>query len=151
MAEQLTYLVEIPIVRDKNLDLPSFATRGSSGVDLRYCGENRVLRPMERGLFTTGIHITLPRGHVGLVCPRSGLALNQGITVLNAPGIIDNDYTGEIGVILINLSDEDVTISNGDRIAQLVISTCKEPIFYDVDSLKESERGDGSFGHTGIN
>jgi dUTP pyrophosphatase len=108
-----------------------------------------VLRPLERKLIPTGLHIALPEGFEAQVRPRSGLALKKGITVLNTPGTIDADYRGEIGVILVNLSQEDFTVNDGERIAQMVIARHETAHFTAVDMLDESERGEGGFGHTG--
>ena len=145
------FRIIIPVLDNENFDkLDKPETEGSAGVDLRYCGEDRVLKPLERGLFDTGIKMAIPKGCVGLVCPRSGLALKQGLTVLNAPGIIDSDYRNSVGVILVNLSNEPVEIHSGDRIAQLVICEYKYPNFMKVSKLNETDRGMGGFGHTGV-
>lgn len=109
-----------------------------------------VLKPMERRLVPTGLHISLPVGYEAQVCPRSGLALKKGITVLNAPGTVDADYRGDVGVILINLSDEPFTIEDGERIAQMVIARHEHAEFIPVDVLDETERGEGGYGHTGV-
>lgn len=108
------------------------------------------LRPMERKLIPTGLHIALPEGYEAQVRPRSGLALKHGLTVLNAPGTIDADYRGEIGVVLINLSDADFVVNDGERIAQLVIARYEQAAFVEVESLDETERGEGGYGHTGV-
>ena len=145
------FRIVIPVLDNENFDkLGKPETEGSAGIDLRYCGEDRVLKPLERGLFDTGIKMAIPKGCVGLVCPRSGLALKQGLTVLNAPGIIDSDYRNSVGVILVNLSNEPVEIHSGDRIAQLVICEYKYPNFMKVSKLNETDRGMGGFGHTGV-
>ena len=109
-----------------------------------------VLHPMERRLIPTGLHIALPEGYEAQVRPRSGLALKHGLTVLNAPGTIDADYRGEIGVVLINLSQEDFTINDGERIAQLVVARYEQVEFSLVETLDETERGEGGYGHTGV-
>ena len=108
------------------------------------------LRPMERKLIPTGLHIALPEGYEAQVRPRSGLALKHGLTVLNAPGTIDADYRGEVGVVLINLSTEDFVINDGERIAQLVIARHEQGDFVVVEQLDETERGEGGYGHTGV-
>ena len=108
------------------------------------------LRPMERQLIPTGLHIALPAGYEAQVRPRSGLALKKGITVLNSPGTIDADYRGEIGVLLINLSQEDFVVNDGERIAQMVIARYEQGGFIAVNVLDETERGAGGYGHTGI-
>jgi dUTP pyrophosphatase len=143
-------MIEVPIVNKSDNETPKGPeTEQSAGIDLKYSGETKVLKPLERGLFSTGLFIQLPQGYEAQVRPRSGLALKKGITVLNTPGTIDADYRGEIGVILINLSNENVTIEKGDRIAQLVISEYVRPKFISVEKLNETERGEGGFGHTG--
>ena len=145
------FIIEVPIINKGTNPTPQEpATSGSAGIDLRYNGEDRVLKPLERGLFDTGLQVALPEECVGLVCPRSGLALKQGISVCNTPGIIDRDYRNNVGIILINLSNEEVTIHKGDRIAQLVIVRYCKPLFQEVETLDETERGLGGFGHTGV-
>jgi dUTP pyrophosphatase len=109
-----------------------------------------VLKPLERRLIPTGLHIALPEGYEAQVRPRSGLALKHGITVLNAPGTIDADYRGEIGVVLINLSDKDFVVNDGERIAQMVIARYEKVVFDKVEILDETERGEGGYGHTGV-
>lgn len=132
---------------------PAYATRFSSGMDLRaYLNEPVTINPMERKLIPTGLYVELEIGYEAQVRPRSGLALKHGITVLNSPGTIDADYRGEIGVLLINLSNEPFVINNGDRIAQMVVSKYEECYVFPVDSIKDlsnTERGDGGFGHSG--
>ena len=108
------------------------------------------LRPMERRLISTGLYIALPEGYEAQVRPRSGLALKHGLTVLNAPGTIDADYRGEVGVVLINLSQEDFVVNDGERIAQLVIARCEQAELTIVEALDETERGAGGYGHTGV-
>jgi dUTP pyrophosphatase len=135
----------------KGLPLPAPASEGASGVDLLACVDDEVgIPPGESLLIPTGLCAQIPRGYEAQVRPRSGLALRHGITILNTPGTIDSDYRGEIGVILINHGRDTFTIRRGDRIAQLVISTVCEPVFEEVDSLEDSSRGPGGFGHTGI-
>ena len=109
-----------------------------------------VLKPLERRLIPTGLHIALPAGYEAQVRPRSGLALKKGITVLNSPGTIDADYRGEVGVLLINLSQEDFVVNDGERIAQMVIARHEQAEFVEVDVLDETERGEGGYGHTGV-
>ena len=130
--------------------LPEYATEQSAGMDLRAnIDEPIVLKPMERRLIPTGLYIALPKGYEAQVRPRSGLALKKGITVLNAPGTIDADYRGEVGVVLINLSQEDFIVNDGERIAQMVIARHETADFIEVESLDETERGAGGYGHTG--
>lgn len=131
--------------------MPAYATEQSAGMDLRAnIGEAVVLRPLERRLIPTGLHIALPQGYEAQVRPRSGLALKHGITVLNSPGTIDADYRGEIGVLLVNLSSEDFVVNDGERIAQMVIARHEQAEFDLVDELDATERGEGGYGHTGV-
>jgi dUTP pyrophosphatase len=131
-------------------ELPAYATEGSSGMDLRaFLSESLVLHPMERAAVPTGLLLELPRGYEAQVRSRSGLALRYGITCLNSPGTVDSDYRGEIKVILINLSTEAVTISDGERIAQMVIQPVTRANWVPVDIIQETKRGEGGFGHTG--
>jgi dUTP pyrophosphatase len=140
----------IPIVNHSHHPLPSYATAGSSGVDLRaFIPSPLLLAPMERILVPTGLHISLPPNWEAQVRPRSGLAIKQGLTCLNTPGTIDADYRGEIKVILINLSNEVQTIQDGDRIAQMVFQQVEKMEWQLVTSLETTQRGDGGFGHTG--
>jgi dUTP pyrophosphatase len=140
----------IPIVNHSHHPLPSYATAGSSGVDLRAFIQFPIhLAPMERILVPTGLHIALPPNWEAQVRPRSGLAIKQGLTCLNTPGTIDADYRGEIKVILINLSNEVQTIQDGDRIAQMVFQQVEKMEWQLVTSLETTQRGDGGFGHTG--
>ena len=142
--------MNIHIVNQSPHELPSYETLASAGMDLRAHMDTPVtLQPMERGLIKTGLFMELPVGVEAQVRPRSGLALKKGITVLNSPGTIDADYRGEIGVILINLSNEPFTINSGDRIAQLVIAKHERAEWQEVESLTETERGAGGFGSTG--
>lgn len=130
--------------------LPEYATKLSAGVDLRaYINEPVVLKPLERKLISTGLSIELPIGYEAQIRPRSGLAIKNGITVLNTPGTIDSDYRGVISVILINLSDVDFTINNGDRICQMVVAPYEQVDWTQVEELSTTERGDGGFGHSG--
>lgn len=143
--------VEVKIVNKGNQQLPAYATVLSAGADLRANIERPVvLKPLERKLIGTGLYIALPEGYEAQVRPRSGLALKHGITVLNTPGTIDADYRGEIGVVLINLSNEAFTVNPGERIAQMVIAEHAQAIFMPTDSLDETERGEGGFGHSGV-
>ena len=142
-------LKRLPAARD--LPLPTPASPGSSGFDLRAAlGEAAVLRPGERLLVPTGLVLEIPPGWEGQVRPRSGLALRHGIGVVNAPGTIDSDYRGEVAVILINLGESPFTLQRGDRIAQLVIAPVATVEWEEADSLEESERGAGGFGSTGV-
>ncbi len=143
--------VEIKILNHSSNDLPSYATTGSAGLDLRADLEAPVsLKPLERIIIPTGIFIEIPPGFEGQVRPRSGLALKYGITCLNSPGTVDSDYRGELKVILVNISDKEFTISHGERIAQLVISKIEKAKLIPVTSLETSLRGEGGFGHTGL-
>ena len=143
--------MKIEIVNCGHQPLPQYATEQSAGLDLRAnIDAPIVLRPLERRLIPTGLHIALPPGYEAQVRPRSGLALKHGITVLNAPGTIDADYRGDIGVVLINLSDQDFTVNDGERIAQMVIARHETAEFIEVEVLSETERGEGGYGHTGI-
>ena len=142
--------MNIKIINKSNHDLPHYETIASAGMDLRAnLSESRTLKPLERSIVGTGLFIELPIGIEAQVRPRSGLAAKKGITVLNAPGTIDADYRGEIGVILVNLSNEDFTINNGERIAQLVIAKHERAEWEEVQALSETERGEGGFGSTG--
>ena len=130
--------------------LPSYATALSAGMDIRAnLQEPVVIRPMERILIPTGLYIALPEGYEAQMRPRSGLALKHGITLLNTPGPIDADYRGEIGIILINLSSEPFTVNDGERICQMVITTHSQVVWEPVETLDDTERGAGGFGHTG--
>lgn len=142
--------MELKIVNKSSNPLPEYKTIQSAGMDLRAnLTESVVLKPLERKLIPTGLFIALPNGYEAQIRPRSGLALKNGVTVLNTPGTIDADYRGEIGVILINLSDTDFTINHGDRICQMVIQKIEQPVMVEVSVLDETERGAGGFGHTG--
>ncbi|MCF1190287.1 dUTP diphosphatase [Mangrovimonas sp. AS39] len=143
--------MKIKIINKSNHDLPSYETLASAGMDLRaFTNELITLKPLERTIVKTGLFMELPVGFEAQVRPRSGLAAKKGITVLNAPGTIDADYRGEIGVILVNLSNEDFTIENGERIAQLVIAKHERAEWEEVDDLSETSRGAGGFGSTGV-
>lgn len=142
--------MNIKIINKSNHALPHYETIASAGMDLRAnLSESRTLKPLERSIVGTGLFIELPIGIEAQVRPRSGLAAKKGITVLNAPGTIDADYRGEIGVILVNLSNEDFIINNGERIAQLVIAKHERANWQEVQTLSETERGEGGFGSTG--
>lgn len=143
--------MKIPVINKSRHALPAYATSQSAGMDLRANIDHPiVLQPMERCLVPTGLYIALPEGYEAQVRPRSGLAYKHGITVLNAPGTIDADYRGEIGVLLINLSSEAFTINDGERVAQMVIARYEQASFELVDTLDETERGKGGYGHTGV-
>jgi len=131
--------------------MPVYATEQSAGMDLRaVTDEPIIIKPMQRQLVKTGLFIQLPVGYEAQIRPRSGLALKKGITVLNSPGTIDADYRGEIGVLLINMSQEDFVVNDGERIAQMVIAKYERAKLIQVDSLDDSERGDGGWGHSGV-
>ena len=143
--------MEIKIINKSHNALPEYATKQSAGMDLRAnLDEPIILQPMERKLIPTGLFISLPEGYEAQIRPRSGLALKHGITILNAPGTIDTDYRGEIGVILVNLSTEPFTINNGERICQMVIAPFTHAQLLPVETLDETERGSGGFGHSGV-
>ena len=142
--------MKIKIINKSSHALPHYETLASAGMDLRAnLSESRVLKPLERTIVGTGLFIELPIGYEAQVRPRSGLAAKKGITVLNAPGTVDADYRGEIGVILVNLSHDNFTIENGERIAQLVIAKHERAEWIDVAELTETARGEGGFGSTG--
>tara|TARA_B100001113_G_scaffold56029_1_gene41740 strand:- start:206 stop:640 length:435 start_codon:yes stop_codon:yes gene_type:complete len=143
-------MVKIPIVNKSSFDLPSYQSALAAGLDLRANLSDRiVIYPMERKLIPTGLFIALPQGHEAQIRPRSGLAIKYGITVLNSPGTIDSDYRGEIGIILINLSNERFVVNSGDRIAQMVISKHEQIKWEVLESLPKSNRGEKGFGSTG--
>ena len=142
----------IKIINKSAHPLPEYQTESSAGMDLNAnLAESITLKSLERMLIPTGLFLELPSGYEAQIRPRSGLAIKNGITVLNAPGTIDADYRGEIGVILVNLSSEDFTINNGDRIAQMVIAQYETAKWQEVKSLNETERGEGGFGSTSKN
>ena len=144
-------MIQVKVVNKGHQQLPAYATPQSAGMDLRaYIEAPITLRPMERRLIPTGLHIALPEGYEAQVRPRSGLALKHGLTVLNSPGTIDADYRGEVGVLLINLSQEDFVINDGERIAQMVIARHEQADFVVVEELDQTERGEGGYGHTGV-
>ena len=143
--------MEVKIINKSDNQLPAYETIHSAGMDLRaYLPEGPiVLKPMQRTLVPTGLFMEIPEGYEGQVRPRSGLAIKNGITVLNTPGTIDADYRGEVKIILINLSDTDFTINSGERVAQIVFAKCEQMEVVNVETLSETERGEGGFGHTG--
>lgn len=143
-------MIEVSVQNESAFELPTYATKAAAGVDLKAALEDPiVLEPLERKIIGTGLKIALPEGYEAQVRPRSGLAAKQGISVLNAPGTIDADYRGEIGVILVNLSNKTVTIEPGDRIAQLVFAKFEQVQWKSTDKLSTTERGIGGFGSTG--
>lgn len=143
--------MNVKIINKSKHQTPSYETNGAAGMDLRANLEKSVkLKPLERSIIKTGLFIALPQKYEAQVRPRSGLAAKKGITVLNAPGTIDADYRGEIGVILVNLSNEDFIINDGERIAQLVIAKHEQITWNEVEILDETERGTGGFGSTGF-
>ena len=141
----------VKIVNKSDNNLPAYETSSSAGMDLRaYLPEGPItLKPMQRTLVPTGLFMEIPEGYEGQVRPRSGLAIKNGITVLNTPGTIDADYRGEVKIILINLSDTDFIINSGERVAQIVFAKCEQMEVVSVETLSETERGAGGFGHTG--
>ena len=143
--------VEIKFVAEDGVKIPEYKTKGSAGCDIcAFIKESVVIKSGKRAMIHTGLYTAIPEGYEIQVRPRSGLAAKNGVTVLNTPGTIDSDYRGEICVILINLGDEDFTVNNGDRIAQLVVSPVTQGIFVRAESLDETERGAGGFGSTGV-
>lgn len=143
--------MEVHIINKSKHELPSYETLLSAGMDIRASiSESIILNPLERAIIKTGLFMSLPRGLEAQVRPRSGLAAKKGITVLNSPGTIDADYRGEVGVILINLSQDCFTVNNGDRIAQLVIARHEQIKWTEVTVLDETDRGEGGFGSTGV-
>jgi len=143
--------MKIKVVNKSKHPLPHYATTQSAGMDLRAnLDEPIILKPLDRTLVKTGIFMELPLGYEAQVRPRSGLAFKKGITVLNTPGTIDADYRGEVGVILVNLSNEDFVVEDGERVAQMVIAKHEQPSWEEVEELIETERGAGGFGSTGV-
>ena len=144
-------MLNVKVINKGHQPLPAYATSQSAGMDLRAnIDESIVLHPMERRLVPTGLHIALPQGFEAQIRPRSGLALKHGITVLNTPGTIDADYRGELMVLLINFSDTDFVINDGERIAQMVVARHEQIEFQLVDELDDTERGAGGYGHAGV-
>lgn len=140
----------VKIVNKSSFENPTYATEHSSGVDLRaFIDETLTLKPLERKLIPTGLFIELPVGIEAQIRPRSGMALKKGITILNAPGTIDSDYRGEIGVIVVNLSNNIVTIEPGERICQMVFTRYEKVTFHNVNQISETQRGESGFGSTG--
>ncbi|MAR40015.1 MAG: dUTP diphosphatase [Flavobacteriales bacterium] len=143
--------MKVKVVNKSKNDLPNYSTIASAGMDLRANIDAPILlKPLSRTIVRTGIFMELPIGYEAQVRPRSGLAFKKGITVLNSPGTIDADYRGEIGVILVNLSDEEFIIEDGERIAQMVLSKHEQVNWFEVETLEETERGSGGFGSTGL-
>lgn len=143
-------MIKINVINTGKQPLPQYATPQSAGMDLRAnIDESVTLQPLERHLFPTGLRISLPEGYEAQVRPRSGLALKHGITVLNSPGTIDADYRGEVGVVLVNVSNEPFTVEPGERIAQMVIARHEQAEFVVVEELDSTERGEGGYGHSG--
>ncbi|MBG7611969.1 dUTP diphosphatase [Polaribacter sp. BAL334] len=141
----------VQIINKSKHDIPNYETEGAAGMDLKANIETTInLKPLERAIVKTGLYIALPQGFEAQVRPRSGLAAKKGITVLNSPGTVDADYRGEIGVILVNLSNEDFLINDGERIAQLVIAKHERIQWNEVEILSETQRGSGGFGSTGL-
>ncbi len=142
--------VVVKIINKSENKNPEYATPGSSGLDLRAnLAATVVLKPLERALIPTGLFLEIPAGYEVQVRPRSGLALKHGLTCLNSPGTVDSDYRGEIKIILVNLSNEEHTLLNGDRIAQMVVCKIEKALLQPVEELESSLRGEGGFGHTG--
>lgn len=144
-------MVTVKVINNSNNPLPQYATIDSAGLDLRAnISEPIVIKPLERKLIPTGLYISLPKGYEMQVRPRSGMAIKHGITCINTPGTIDSDYRGEIGVGLINLSNESFTVNPGDRISQGVLNKVEQINWVEVSALDETERASGGYGHTGI-
>lgn len=142
--------MKIQVINKSKHPLPAYATEQSAGMDLRANLDSPiVLKPLQRCLVPTGLYMALPKGYEAQVRPRSGLAIKKGIGVLNAPGTIDADYRGEVCVILVNLSEEEFVIEDGERIAQMVVARHEQPQWEEVEMLDETARGEGGFGHTG--
>jgi|TARA_B110000971_G_scaffold215381_1_gene248735 dUTP pyrophosphatase len=144
-------MIELSIINKSNNSLPKYQTKQSAGLDLcAFLDEELILKPMDRKLIGTGLYIALPEGFEAMIRPRSGMAFKHGITVINSPGTIDADYRGEIKIALVNLSQENFTIKNGDRVAQMVVNKYEQVSFNLTDSLDDTERGVGGYGHTGV-
>jgi dUTP pyrophosphatase len=143
-------MIDVKIVNNSNNLLPEYATEGSAGMDLKAnLKESITLKPLERKMIPTGIHIQLPHGYEAQIRPRSGMAIKYGISVINTPGTIDEDYIGEVAVLVVNLSNEEYIINHGDRIAQMIINKYERIQWQVVEALEVTERGSGGFGHTG--
>jgi len=144
-------MIDLSIINKSNNPLPKYQTKQSAGLDLcAFLDEELILKPMDRKLIGTGLYIALPEGFEAMIRPRSGMAFKHGITVINSPGTIDADYRGEIKIALVNLSQENFTIKNGDRVAQMVVNKYEQVSFNLTDSLEDTERGAGGYGHTGV-
>ena len=144
-------MIDLSITNKSNNPLPKYQTKQSAGLDLcAFLDEELILKPMDRKLIGTGLYIALPEGFEAMIRPRSGMAFKHGITVINSPGTIDADYRGEIKIALVNLSQENFTIKNGDRVAQMVVNKYEQVSFNLTDSLDDTERGEGGYGHTGV-
>jgi dUTP pyrophosphatase len=142
--------VKVKIINKSNNPSPAYATPGAAGMDVRaFLQEPVVLKPLQRTLVPTGLYVELPEGYEIQMRPRSGMALKHGITLANTPGTVDADYRGEIGVILINLSDTEFTINPGERICQMVVASYTQIEWESVEAISDTERGEGGFGHTG--
>lgn len=142
--------MKVKIVNHSKHPLPEYKTKASAGMDIRANLEEVVtLKPLERKLIPTGLFIELPEGYEAQIRPRSGLALNEGLGLLNSPGTLDADYRGELGVIVVNLSNAVITIEDGERICQMIINRVEQAEWIEVDELSDTERGKGGFGHTG--
>lgn len=143
--------INVKVINSSRNPLPSYTTAGAAGMDVRAdLAEPVVIEPLARALIPTGLRVAIPQGYELQMRPRSGLAIKHGISLVNTPGTIDSDYRGEIGVILINLSDEPFTIMPGDRICQMVLNEVPQLQWESVDELPDTDRGDGGFGHTGV-
>ncbi len=144
--------MKVKIVNHSKHPLPEYKTKASAGMDIRAnLDETVILCPLERKLIPTGLYIELPEGYEAQIRPRSGLALNEGLGILNSPGTIDADYRGEIGIIVVNLSNTVISIEDGERICQMVINKVEQAEWVKVEELTDSARGEGGFGHTGKN
>lgn len=144
--------IKVKIINNSGHQLPTYETPSSAGMDVRACLKEPVtLKPLERALIPTGLRMQLPQGFECQIRPRSGLALKHGISLVNTPGTVDADYRGEIGIIVINLSSEPFTINDGERIAQMVIKEYTHVEWEPVERIDETKRGEGAFGHTGVN
>lgn len=149
--EYLLSMIKIKVINKGRQKLPEYATSQSAGMDLRANIDTPIcLKPLERRLMPTGLHIALPQGYEAQIRPRSGLALKHGVTVLNTPGTIDADYRGEVMVLLVNFSSTDFIVNDGERIAQMVIARHEQGEFQVVETLDDTERGEGGYGHTGV-
>lgn len=143
--------IKVKIINKSGNALPEYETHSAAGMDVRaFTHEPIIVKPMQRVLVPTGLRVQLPQGYEMQIRPRSGLALKHGITLANSPGTVDADYRGEIGIIVINLSDQPFVINDGDRICQMVITQYSHVQWEEVDRIDETVRGDGAFGHTGI-